>query len=181
MNQHPTTPESSFRALTRELPPLPIDEPPTLDARMQRRTASVGAPSRPVLGLPLARLIPQDVHSIMDYANGLMVASCMMTTDDRNARLASVVLASSVIGVSAVTDYRLSLAKVIPIEAHEVIDHGWGLAAIVAPFALGYWKRAPHVALMHVVAGVGTIVSSLITDYRAFSRRTSRRSKRTAR
>jgi hypothetical protein len=38
------------------------------------------------------------------------------------------------------TDYRLSVAKVIPIEAHEVIDHAWGLAAIAAPFVLGYWK-----------------------------------------
>ena len=178
MNPHPRTPASSFRALTSDLPPLETE----VSAPMEDRIGliqSVGMPSRPILGLPLARLIPQDVHSIMDYANGLMVASCMMMTDDRNAKFASMALASSVVGVSAMTDYRLSAAKLIPIEGHEVIDHAWGLACIAAPFALGYWKRAPHVALMHVVAGVGTIISSLITDYRAFSRRT--RSKAAAR
>ncbi len=73
--------------------------------------------------------------------------------------------------VSLMTDYRLSLVKVIPIEAHEVIDHAWGLAAIASPFVFGYWKSAPRVALSHVVAGASTIVASLFTDYRAYRRR----------
>jgi hypothetical protein len=72
-----------------------------------------------------------------------------------------------VVGVSLVTDYRLSVAKVIPIKAHEIIDHVWGLTAISAPFILGYWKTAPRIALMHVIAGASTILASLVTDYRA--------------
>jgi hypothetical protein len=81
------------------------------------------------------------------------------------------VLGTAGLGVSAVTDYRLSAAKLVPIEAHEVIDHAWGLAAIAAPFVLGYWKTAPKVAMAHVVAGVGNCIASLVTDYRAYTRR----------
>jgi hypothetical protein len=135
------------------------------------RTLSEGAPSRPLFGvLPLSRLIPQDVHSVMDYANGLAAGSGALMTKDPAAFIASIALGAAVTGVSAITDYRLSAAKLLPIEQHEVADHLWGLAAIAAPFVFGYWKRAPRVALMHVIAGAGTIVASLLTDYRSYKR-----------
>src|SRR4051812_42745669 len=35
------------------------------------RWLSHGQPSRPLLGLPIARLIPQDIHSAFDYAGAL--------------------------------------------------------------------------------------------------------------
>lgn len=170
------TPVGSFRALTREMPPLEIEEPPPLEDRLhEARPLSVGTPSKPLLGsLPLARWIPQDVHSLMDYANGLAVASTTIATEDKTAQLASIALASAVLGISAVTDYRLSVAKLVPIEVHEVADHVWGLTAIAAPFVLGYWRTAPKVALAHVAAGLGSIVGSLLTDYRAYSRRSQR-------
>ena len=136
------------------------------------RTLSHGAPVKLFLGaLPVMRLIPQDVHSILDYTNGVAVGAGAFLSDDEGARLASIVLGAGIIGVSAVTDYRLSVAKLIPIKAHEMSDYLWGAAAIAAPFALGYWKRSPHVAMMHVMSGVGTILASMITDYRAAKRR----------
>ncbi|HLL23109.1 MAG TPA: hypothetical protein VK427_13305 [Kofleriaceae bacterium] len=152
--------------------PLEIDEPLPLEERfLKDTTMSSGEPSKPVLGLPLARLVPQDCHSYMDYGNGAAALACVFVTDDKAAQLASLVLAGSVVGVSAITDYRMSLAKIVPIEAHEVIDHAWGVMAIAAPFALGYWKTSPKVAIAHIAAGVGTILGSLLTDYRAYSRR----------
>lgn len=54
---------------------------------------------------------------------------------------------------------RLPLARLIPL----------GLSAIVAPFLLGYRKTAPHVAALHIVFGIGVIVASLFTDYRAYA------------
>ena len=129
---------------------------------------SKGIRSAPLLGrLPLARLIPQDVHSIADYANGAMVGVGVGAWDPR-AKVASLVLASAVVGVSALTDYRLSLAKVIPIEAHEAIDHLWGISCIAAPFLFGYWKTSPKTAIAHVATGAVTILASLFTDYRAY-------------
>jgi hypothetical protein len=149
----------------------PIDR--LLDRDVQReRTLSHGAPSKPLLGaLPLARLIPQDLHSVMDYANGAATGSGALMAEDRSACLASIVLGAGVVGISAITDYRLSLAKIVPIEVHEIADYAWGAAAIAAPFVLGYWKREPRVALMHVISGAGTILASMFTDYRSAKRR----------
>jgi hypothetical protein len=146
---------------------------PGVETAVEERTLSHGVPSAPLLGkLPLARLIPQDVHSVMDYMSGLATgAGVFLHDDDPTAFAASMILGGSVIGVSALTDYRLSLAKVIPIEIHETIDYAWGAMAIASPFVLGYWKSSPTVALMHVISGVGTILSSLFTDYRAYRAR----------
>src|SRR4051812_8206542 len=100
-----------------------------------------GIPSKPLLGvLPLRRLIPQDVHSVLDYVSsaGLEVAGlCGSAT----AKMAGLMLSGSVLMTSLLTDYRLSVAKVLPIEVHEILDHVSGLGAIAAPFALGYQKK----------------------------------------
>lgn len=160
----------SFRSLARDMPALPVDETRPLAERVSR-PMSVGTPSRPILGLPLARLVPMDCHSFMDYGNGLVTGGMALATDDKAAQLASITLASLVIGVSAITDYRVSLAKILPIEVHEIADYVWGASAIAAPFVFGYWKSSPKVAITHIVAGIGSIVGSLITDYRAYSKR----------
>jgi hypothetical protein len=136
-----------------------------------RDKLSYGAPSHPLLGvLPLSRIIPQDVHSVADYANGVTTGAGFFLCSDPRAKVASAVLGASVIGVSLLTDYRLSAFKVVPIEAHEAIDHIWGASAILAPFVLGYWKTAPKVALSHIVSGASTILASLFTDYRSVKR-----------
>jgi len=130
---------------------------------------SVGAPSRPLFGkLPLSRVIPQDVHSLMDYADAGGVLSGAFLSDCPKARAASWAIGGSGIVTSALTDYRLSLAKVIPIESHEVVDYSFGLAAILSPFIFGYRKTAPLVAAAHIAIGIGTILASLFTDYRAY-------------
>jgi hypothetical protein len=159
----------SFRSLARDMPDLPFDE--TRPMADRSRSMSVGTPSRPILGLPLARIVPQDMHSMMDYGNGLVCGGLAFATDDKAAQLATITLASLVVGISAVTDYRLSLAKLVPIEAHEIADYVWGASAIAAPFVFGYWKSSPKIAIAHIVSGVGAIVGSLITDYRAYSKR----------
>ncbi len=124
--------------------------------------------SKPLFGvLPVARVIPQDVHSMMDYAAGGTCIATSLMAETTAGRVAGAFLGGSVLCVSALTDYRLSFAKIIPIETHEALDHLWGLTAIAAPFVFGYWKRDPAVAALHVIAGASTILASLFTDYRA--------------
>lgn len=133
------------------------------------RTLSHGEPAEPLLKvLPIKRWVPQDVHSVLDYANGLSALGGYFDADDEAACWASLALGASILGVSAMTDYRLSLVKIIPIRAHESLDYAWGFSAIALPFVLGYWKRSPRTALMHVIAGAGTILGSLFTDYRSY-------------
>jgi hypothetical protein len=124
--------------------------------------------SKPLLGtLPLARLIPQDVHSVLDYVSSATCAASAVVASSPIAKTAGAVLAASDAGVSAMTDYRLSAAKVIPIEVHETIDYAWGAMAICAPFVLGYAKKEPLAAMLQIFAGATTILASLVTDYRA--------------
>ncbi|WP_437627161.1 hypothetical protein [Sorangium sp. So ce1151] len=125
-------------------------------------------PSKLLFGvLPLKRLIPQDVHSVLDYSNGLMVAMAGLASGRTEAKVAGALLGASVISVSLLTDYRLSLAKLIPIEMHEVLDYAWSASVIAAPFVLGYRKRAPLASMIQIATGAANIMGSLITDYRA--------------
>jgi len=125
-------------------------------------------PSKPLLGmLPLARLVPQDTHSVLDYLAGMALLASAKVARTPAARAAGMTLALSGTGVSLLTDYRLSAAKLIPIEAHEVADYGVGLGAIAAPFVLGYARKDPLASLLQVATGILTCVTSLFTDYRA--------------
>ncbi len=125
-------------------------------------------PAKPVLGrLPLARVIPQDVHSVLDYVHSACFAASASVARTDRGRAVGLVLGVGLGGISLTTDYRLSAAKLLPIETHEKIDYVTGLAAIAAPFLLGYARKDPIAAMLHVGLGLGTLVTSLLTDYRA--------------
>lgn len=160
---HPTSPEITGGSKS---------EAKTITEVLRELTAPHGTPARPLLGLlPIRRVIPQDIHSLADYADGYRVMAAGLLAKDRDARMASLALGTSALLVSSLTDYRLAPIELIPIEAHEVIDYLWGAAAIAAPFALGYRKRAPLTATLHILVGAAHIVGSLFTDYRAARRR----------
>jgi hypothetical protein len=132
------------------------------------RSAAAGIPAQPLLGrLPLRRLIPQDVHSLLDYQGAITVAAVGLLSGSNAARTAGLVLGGMDLGTSLLTDYRLSARKLIPIEVHEAIDHVWGLSVIAAPFVFGYARRSRLATLVHVLVGASTILASLYTDYRA--------------
>ena len=125
-------------------------------------------PSKPVLGgLPLARVIPQDVHSGFDYVQsaGFLLSAKIARTG--RARAVGAALGVGLGGASAIADYRLSAAKLLPIELHESLDYVGSLTAIAAPFLLGYAKKDPVAAMMHIGLGLSGVLVSLFTDYRA--------------
>ncbi len=144
--------------------------PPSVQRTVRRslsRSEAAGVASRPLFGvLPLKRFIPQDIHSLLDYANAFTVAGVSLGASSP-ACTAGSALGLSYLGVSLLTDYRLSVRKLIPIEVHESLDYMWGLAAIAAPFVFGYARRSPLSAIVHIAVGVGAIIDSLFTDYRA--------------
>ncbi|HWZ84739.1 MAG TPA: hypothetical protein VN032_00970 [Thermoanaerobaculia bacterium] len=85
----------------------------------------------------------------------------------RKARAVGVGLGSTVGGFSLMTDYRMSLFKLIPIEAHEGLDYAFAVASLAAPFALGYAKKDRAATWFGVGAGLGSLVVAMLTDYRA--------------
>jgi hypothetical protein len=126
-------------------------------------------PAKPIAGglLPLARLVPQDAHSALDYLAGATCVASASLAAAPTARIAGALLGGSVVGASLVTDYRLAAIRLLPIEVHERLDYAWGAAAVAAPFVLGYARRAPLASALQIAAGLGTILVSLFTDYRA--------------
>jgi hypothetical protein len=132
-----------------------------------RERLSEGIPSRPLLGfLPVRRLVPQDVHSALDYLGGATLTVAGLIGDGA-AKAVGLSLGLGTIGLSLMTDYRLSLRKVVPIEVHEAGDYLVGLAALAAPFAFGYSKRNRAASWLHVAVGATVVLGSLFTDYRA--------------
>jgi len=132
-----------------------------------RRPASK-VPSKPLFRvLPLARLVPQDLHSVLDYGAATVYLLSALAAKSREARAAGLLLAAESAGISLSSDVRLALARRLPIELHELVDHASGAFAILAPFVLGYVRRDPRVAAAHMATGALTILASLATDYRA--------------
>jgi hypothetical protein len=56
---------------------------------------------------------------------------------------------------------------VIPIEIHETLDYASGGTAVLAPIVLGYVRKDPIASAIQIVTGLGAIVASMFTDYRA--------------
>jgi hypothetical protein len=161
-----TTPTQEMKH-PRELTHIPVSVSESRKGLLDR-SAAAGIPAMPLLGkLPLRRIIPQNLHSVLDYQGALIVAGVGLLSGSVVARTAGLVLGSADLGVSLLTDYRLSLRKVIPIEVHEAIDYVWSIGVIAAPFLLGYSRRSRLATWVNVLVGASTIVASLFTDYRA--------------
>ncbi|MCY1046461.1 hypothetical protein OV208_34470 [Corallococcus sp. bb12-1] len=158
------------RPLEPVLPPVPPRPERALRREWRRlvdHSAAAGILSRPLFGrLPLRRVLPQDMHSVLDYVAGAALVGAGVAAGDGPAKTAGWALGGAALGVSLFTDYRLSLAKLIPIEAHELADYAYGAGAVLAPFLFGYAKRRPAAAAVHVLVGLFTVAASLYTDYR---------------
>lgn len=124
-------------------------------------------PSKSVLGLPLARIVPQDVHSFTDYAVAALHLASARVARTEAARSAGLLLGTTVLASALVSDDRAAPAKLLPIELHVVVDGATGVVGALAPFLLGYARRDPLAAGLQVAAGISTLALSLVTDYRA--------------
>jgi hypothetical protein len=129
---------------------------------------SAPTPTKPLFGvLPLQRRLPQDAHSVFDYLSaGAYLLSAGVARTPRG-RAVGLLLGGAVLGVSLFTDARLSAAKKLALELHEINDHASSVAAAAAPFLLGYAKRDRAAATIQIVTGLCGALVSLLTDYRA--------------
>ena len=135
--------------------------------------ASVPAkPLRPLrTSLPLSRVVPQDVHSVVDWLAGLVCVGGAVFARTPAARAAGLSLGAASASLALLTDERLSPVRRVRIETHEALDYVWGTAAIAAPFVLGYGfrKRDRLATALSVAAGLVSVLAALVTDYRAVS------------
>lgn len=129
-----------------------------------------GIPSDPLFGvLPLRRIVPMNVHSVLDYVGGLSLIAAGLLARSTVPRVTGFALGGAQIATSAVTDYKLSFAKLVPIKWHEIADYAVGISAMVLPFLFRDQRRRKSAASRWLEFGLGAsvVLASLFTDYRA--------------
>ena len=109
------------------------------------------------------RVIDTRSHAIIDYATGLLLILAPYLfgfADGGVAQWLPQVIGIATIVMSLLTDYELSLARVIPLDVHLGIDMGAGLLLALSPWLFGF---AGLVWWPHLIVGLAEIVIPLLT------------------
>jgi SPW repeat len=110
------------------------------------------------------RIIPTRFHGVLDYAMGvlLIVAPYLLGfADGTAAQYVPQALGLATLLMSLVTDYELSVAKLIPMSVHLGVDAAAGLLLAASPWLFGF---ADRVFWPHLVLGVAEIGAALMTQ-----------------
>ncbi len=110
------------------------------------------------------RIIPTRVHGMLDYGTGLLllISPYLFGFSDVGgaAQYLPMILGAGIIVASLITDYELSIARVIPMPVHLAGDVAGGALLAASPWLFGFADRvyAPHliVGLMEIAAGLMT-------------------------
>lgn len=107
------------------------------------------------------------LHGVIDYTTSATVALApRLLRFPRPARVLCESLAGSYASVSAMTDYPLSVRRVIPFKAHGAVEIAIGAALPAMPFLLGF---AGHRAARNFVFGLTALTAlvAVLTDWDA--------------
>ena len=105
------------------------------------------------------------IHGVLDYATSAAVVTVPRAMNfPRPARVLFESLAAGYTGVSAVTDYPLSVKRLVPFKAHGATELAIAALLPVLPWALGF---ADHRAARNLCFGLTalTIVVAALTDW----------------
>jgi SPW repeat len=109
------------------------------------------------------RIIPTRIHGILDYASGLLLLLAPYIfnfADGTAAQYVPQAIGAGVLLMSLVTDYELSLAKLVPMPAHLAVDVAGGVLLAASPWLFGF---ADRVYWPHLVLGLAEIGAGLMT------------------
>jgi len=112
------------------------------------------------------RFIPTRVHAMIDYATGLLliVASYLFGfANGGAAQWVPMVLGVGILLMSLLTDYELSMSRLIPMPAHLGVDAAGGVLLLASPWLFGF---ADQVRWPHVVIGILEIGAAVTTRTR---------------
>jgi hypothetical protein len=109
------------------------------------------------------RFIPTRIHGVIDYLTGLVLIVAPFVfgfADGGAAQWVPIILGAAILLMSIMTDYELSLAKVIPMPLHLGVDAAGGLLLAASPWLFGF---ADQVFWPHLIIGLMEIGVSLMT------------------
>lgn len=106
------------------------------------------------------RFIPTRVHGFIDYGTGLLllvVPYLLGFANGTAAQWVPMIVGLAIIGMSLITDYEVSIAKLVPMPVHLGADVLAGLFLAGSPWLFGFADRVfwPHVIVGVLEIGVG--------------------------
>jgi hypothetical protein len=115
-------------------------------------------------------MLSLNTHNILDYVIGAVLILCPSIFGFFNvfpARDTFLILGFGLIGYSLLTNYRYSIAKVIPLGVHMFLDVTAGAVLILAPYIFNYRDFITGgQTVVHFVMGVGAWLLVAFTNRR---------------
>lgn len=116
-------------------------------------------------------MISLRIHNILDYVIGAVLILCPPVfgfSDVMAARDVFLVLGFGLIGYSLLTQYRYSIAKLIPLGVHMFLDVASGFILMIGPWLFGYRESITNAqTILHFVLGLGAWALVAFTDRRS--------------
>ena len=111
--------------------------------------------------------IPLFLHSVLGYAMGafFIAAPFLFGFDSSAATAVSIVVGVGMLVIEAATEAPLTLAKVIPVGIHAVLDFVVGAVLIASPFLFGFSGESTPTAIF-IVAGVLGLLITIGTRFK---------------
>ncbi len=115
-------------------------------------------------------MIPLKVHNVIDYVVGVALALSPFVfgfSDVTAARNVFLVVGIGWLLYSSLTNYYYSVAKIIPLGAHMVLDALSGITLILSPALFGYRELITDGQFaLHFVMGIGALAVVAFTRTR---------------
>lgn len=127
--------------------------------------------------------VPLKAHATLEpFAALVLIAAPWIFgfSDVTSATIVSIAAGVAILATGAMTRWRWSLVKLIPLRTHFMADVGLGLVLILSPFIFGFSDDG-GAARFTIIAGVLEILTALSTRWdpaEATTRRTARRGSR---
>ncbi len=104
-------------------------------------------------------------HGFIDYASVvvLLLAPSVLGFGGLPAAL-SYFFAAALLGISLITAYPLSVAKIVPFTVHGYIEAASAVFLVIAPFLLGF-SDVPAARNFFLVGGISLGLVFLVTNY----------------
>ena len=112
------------------------------------------------------RFISTRAHGFIDYGTGLLllvVPYLLGFADGTPAQWVPMIVGLAILGMSVVTDYELSVAKLVPLPVHLGADVLAGILLAASPWLFGF---ADRVFWPHLIVGILEIGAGLMTQTR---------------
>jgi hypothetical protein len=109
------------------------------------------------------RVIPVDVHNIMDYIFGvLIIAAPWIFNFSRGGAETYVPVAAgaAVLIMALMTNYKYSAVKIVAYNTHLTLDIIIGIFLIISPWLFGF---SDYVFIPHLVFGIIAVITSLMS------------------